>query len=47
MSILVVPSELLEVLAISGRMVVLKEGPITRAFSRGCTLGRVMLVATG
>ena len=48
MSIIVVSSDLPEVLAISDRVVVLKEGRITGVLSRAdATQERVMLAATG
>jgi ribose transport system ATP-binding protein len=48
MSIIVVSSDLPEVLAISDRVVVLKEGRITGILSRAdATQERVMLAATG
>jgi ribose transport system ATP-binding protein len=48
MSIIVVSSDLPEVLAISDRVVVLKEGRITGMLARAdATQERVMLAATG
>jgi ABC-type sugar transport system ATPase subunit len=48
MSILAVPSNLPEVLALGGRVVVLEEACITGAFWRAdATCDRVMLVAAG
>ncbi|MGL4439095.1 MAG: D-xylose ABC transporter ATP-binding protein, partial [Bosea sp. (in: a-proteobacteria)] len=48
MSIIVVSSDLPEVLAMSDRVVVLKEGRITGVLSRAdATQERVMLAATG
>ena len=48
MSIIVVPSNLPEVLAISDRVVVLKEGRIAGVLDREhATQERVMLAATG